>query len=98
MLTKHAQRRLQERGKPFGLGVYQATKMIDRVLASVPVDEALVVLAESTEKVNMPDGSNGNLLCAIIRNHRATTVLLRRVGQSRLDNLPYVIASTLEVI
>jgi len=98
-LTKHARKRLLQRGNAFGVGIAEATKMTNSVVNELSLTDALVILAASTEQIKLPDGSNGNLLCARLRDSQVTTVLLRRATQkTRLDGLVYVIGQTLEVL
>jgi hypothetical protein len=103
MFTRHALHERRQRLQAFSLSAGKIATLLRKVADLAPtLSNYLLIVARSDVIVQCADGSNGDLLCALVRDRKAVTVLLRRTDQiTRLDGLPYVALTrddTLEIL
>lgn len=96
-ITHHAQERTERLAAfaaqtRYSLSARDILALLRKVTCLAPrLCDYLLVICKADETVVAPDGSNGDMLCALVRDRRIVTLLLRRSDQrSRFDGLPYV--------
>lgn len=93
-MVGHTEERLKHRVggllSEFSLNRERAIELIEateRTARAKRLGDCLVAIAKSDKQVAAQDGSNGDLLCIILRQYNAVTVMLRRDEQGDLNEL-----------